>query len=497
MFGWLDDILGKIKTLSGSVDKYKEETVIQSLPSLTYVNRAKKLIEKNQLEEAEKILNKALNLAQQDALVYKYLGLVYERQGKTELSVENYQISADMNPQDKTIWQKLGFALINAGKFENAEKSFENANKIQGNNTDTFTGWGMSLMKQKRYEEAHEKFMQASKINKYNFSAVFLCAVMEIKLEMYDKAELKLTFLANVCPNESNTFEFARLRALKGDNDSAIHYALKSLDYNPNMLPAYILLGQLYGAKFDEENSLKYFKTAEEKDLINSSLYLEWSKVLEKFEKYDEAKCRLLKAYEISPDSIEVMAHLGLCCVARKEFDEAKPLLEKSLEIEPENLVVKQALGIVAYENDEIEKAMGFLRSTDEDAVNCYYMAKCYEKINNDEKVKDYYEAAIHINPKYISAFADYSKYLIRKSEFAEAQRKLRKALKAEDSNPLLLNLLFYVSYILVKENVCEYNVKEAVTIADKIININPELFEYPEQKAELEKLLQNNSERE
>ena len=190
------------------------------------------------------------------------------------------------------------------------------------------------------------------------------------------------------------------------------------------------------------------------------------------------------------------MAHLGLCCVARKEFDEAKPLLEKSLEIEPENLVVKQALGIVAYENDEIEKAMGFLRSTDEDAVNCYYMAKCYEKINNDEKVKDYYETAIHINPKYISAFADYSKYLIRKSEFAEAQRKLRKALKAEDSNTLLLNLLFYVSYILVKENVCEYNVKEAIAIADKIININPELFEYPEQKAELEKLLQNNSER-
>lgn len=103
--------------------------------------------------------------------------------------------------------------------------------------------------------------------------------------------------------------------------------------------------------------------------------------------------------------------------------------------------------------------------------------------MNNDEKVKDYYEAAILINPKYISAFADYSKYLLDRNEHAEAQRKLRKALKADDSNPLLLNLLFYVSYILVKENLCEYNVKEAITIADKIININPDLFEYPEQK--------------
>lgn len=497
MFGWLDDIIGKIKNLSGSIDKYKEETVIQSLPSLTYVNRAKKFIEKNQLQEAELILNKALNLAQKDALVYKYLGLVYEKQGKTELAVENYQASADIDSQDKTIWQKLGFALINAGKYENAEKSFENANKIQGNNTDTFTGWGMSLMKQKRYDEAREKFAEASKINKYNFSAVFLCAVMEMKLEMYDKAELKLTFLANVCPNESNTFEFARLRALKGDKESAIHYALKSLDYNPNLFPAYILLGQLYGDAYDEENALKYFKAAEDKELVNSDLYLEWSKVLEKFEKYDEAKCKLLKAFELSPENIEVMAHLGLCCVTRKEFDEAKPLLEKCLDAEPENLIVKQALGIVAYENNELEKAMSYLRSTDEDAINCYYMAKCYEKMNNDTKVKDYYEAAILINPKYISAFADYSRYLISKSEYAEAQRKLRKALKADDNNIVLLNLLFYASYILVKENVCEYNVKEAITIADKIINISPDLFEYPEQKAELSKLLQNNSERE
>ena len=90
-----------------------------------------------------------------------------------------------------------------------------------------------------------------------------------------------------------------------------------------------------------------------------------------------------------------------------------------------------------------------------------------------------------------------YKRQLLDRNEHAEAQRKLRKALKADDSNPLLLNLLFYVSYILVKENLCEYNVKEAITIADKIININPDLFEYPEQKAELEKLLQNNSERE
>lgn len=496
MSDWLKNIIDKVKSLNSSVDKFKAETVIQSLPSLTYVNRAKVLIEQNKYEEALDILLKALELPQKDALVYKYLGLVYERLGDFEKSVENYQTSADLNPQDRNIWQRLGFALISIGKYENAVKSFENSDKVQSNNSDTFTGWGMALMKQHKYAEAHEKFIEAAKHNKYNFSAVFLCAVMEIKLEMYDKAEMKLTFLANVCPNANNTFEFARLKYLKKDYDSAIHYANKSLDFNSNMLPSYILLGQLYALKFDSENSLKYFQTAEEKNLTNAALYLEWGKVLEKFEKYDEAKSKLLKALELDAENVEINSYLGLCCAARKELDEAKPLLEKALEKEHENKVVKQALGIIAYENDETYKALELLRADDEDAVNSYYLAKCYEKLNNDTKVKDYYENAILFNPKYIAAFTDYSRYLVSRNEFPEAQRKLRKALKADENNAALLNLMFYVSYILVKENLCEYNVKETLSIAEKIENIDRNLFEYPEQKAELTAILHNNSER-
>lgn len=496
MSDWLKNIIDKVKSLNSSVDKFKQETVIQSLPSYTYVNRAKLLIEQNKYDEALEILLKALELPQKDALVYKYLGTVYERLGEFEKSVENYQMSADLNPQDRHIWQRLGFSLISVGKFENAVKSFENANKIQPNNSDTYTGWGMALMKQKKYAQAHDKFIEAAKHNKYNFSAVFLCAVMEIKLEMYDKAEMKLTFLANVCPNANNTYEFARLKYLKNDYDSAIHYAQKSLDYNSKMLPSYILLGQLYAIKFDKEASLQCFAQAQEKELTNAALYLEWGKVLEKFEDFEGAKFKLLKALEYEPENLEILAYLGLCCASRQEIDEAQPILEKVLEKDPENKIVKQALGIISYEKDDIEKSIELLRADDEDSVNSYYLAKCYEKLKNDTKVKDYYENAILQNPKYIAAFTDYAKYLLSQNDYAEAQRKLRKAIKADENNLTLLNLMFYVSYILVKENLCEYNVKETLSFAKKIENINKDLFEYPEQKAELAAILQNSSER-
>lgn len=397
MFSWIKNIVENIKDLNSSIDDYKKDTIIQSLPSYTFVNRAKKLLENEKYDEAEKILLEALELPQEDSLVYKYLGAVYEKMGKHELAVENYQKSADLDPNDKNIWQRLGFSLMSVQKYEQAEKSFENSNKIMANNTDTYTGWGMALLKQKKYSEACEKFKKATAINKYNFSALFLCAISEIKLEMYDKAEMKLKFLSSVAPNESNTYEYARLKAIKNDFDNAIFYAKKSLDFNPQMLPAYILLGQIYAEKYDEKNSIQSFILAEQIRSDDEKLYLEWGKALLKFGQYSEAKEKFLKTNTESSD-------LALCYVLNKEYDKAQEILEK---IQEEDLTVKKALGILNYEHGEIESAIIQLRSDEEDALNCYYLAKCFEKLNNDTKTKDFYEAAIRINSNYIDAYTD------------------------------------------------------------------------------------------
>ena len=491
MFDGIKKILDKISNISKSVDTYKKDTIIQSLPTVTYVNRAKKYIEKGDFVMAEAVLTEAMFLPQKDSLVYKYLGLVYEKTGKFNLAVENYQTSADLNPNDKNIWQRLGFALMSQKEYEKAEKAFENANKIQSGNTDTFTGWGMALMKLKNFSEAREKFSQAMKVNKYNFSAVFLCAVMEIKLEMYDKAEEKLAFLSSVSPNESNTFEYARLKAIKNNIVDAIFYAKKSLEYNRNMLPAYILLGQLFTQNLDKEAAIGYFAEAEKRNLTTADMYLEWGKTLEKFEMHEEAKQKLIKAYEMDNNNLEIKSYLGLCYVSLKEFKDAEPLLQEVIKKEPENKVVNQALGIIAYEENDIEKAIQILRKDDEDFLNCYYLAKCYETKSDDTKIRDYYEASILHNNKHITTYINYINYLISQKDFQEAQRKLRKALKIDKSNIELLNLMFYTSYILVKDKVCEYNLKETLDISNKIESVSPDLFKYPEQKQELMGLLQ------
>ena len=495
---WFNNIIEEIKNLNSTVTEYKKETVIQSLPALAYVNRAKKKLQEGKLNAAKKILSKALELPQKDPLVYKYLGIVNDKLKDYTAAADAYQESANLNPHDKNVWQKLGFALVACNKYTEAAKSFENANKIVPGDTDTYTGWGMALMKSNKYSDAFEKFTEAIKASKYNFTAIFLAAVMNVKMKEYDKAEAKLSFLANICPNESNTYELASLKFIKCDYENAIYYGKKAVEYNSNMLPAYILLGKIYTALNNMDSASKAFQTAENKELISSNLYIEWAISQAKFGNLAEAKNKLFKALDADPENTEVMAYIGFYSVNEGNMDEAKKYIEKAMEKEPENIIVKQSLGIISFKEEDNDKAMILLKETldddRDDSINYYYLAKIYEKQNNHTKIKENYEMAISKNPKYIKAYIDYVKYFISENNFQEARRKLRKALKADEKNIDILNLLFLSEYMLVKDNGCEYNIKEALAIAKKIEEISPDLFEYTEKKEKLAEILNNKS---
>lgn len=474
-----------------SVDAYKKETDNQTIPSLASVNRAKKLIDKCRYLEAREILAEALEITQKDALVYKYLGICEERMGNYTSAIESYKNSANLNPQDKNIWYKLGMAQITVRNYEDAEKSFENANKVTPANTDVQTGWGMALMKQQKYTDALNKFINAIKINRYNFSAMLLAAIVEIRLGKYDDAQTKLEFLYGANPTEGCMYEYANLCYLKGNYEDSIRYAERSLELNSNMLPSYILLGKLYSYKFDYINSIKYFLQAEEKNLINSLLYTEWGSALVRLCRFEEGKDIFQKALVEDADSSDAQAGLALCFAETNDFENANNLISALEEKQFEHIFLIEAKGVCSFTFGNTEEAVSLFKKAltldSKSVYNYYRLAKCYEKIQNADMIKDSYEKLIKFNPDFFAGYFEYAKYLISLKDYKDAQRKLRKAEKLNPENSNVLNLLFYVSYILVKDNLCEYNVKEAIAIADRI-----QLFEYPELRAELEELLRN-----
>lgn len=494
MLDWFESVIEKIKSINAQLDNYKEDSVIQSLPSVAYVNRAKKAMDKGQYKDALEILKQAESLPQQDALVYKYQGIIYDKLFRFEDAVRVYKISANLSPNDKIIWKNLGFGLLNVKLYDEAEECFENADKITPGNSEVLMGWGMSLMKQEKVSDAREKFVLSSKFNRYNSNALFLAAVMEIKLKMYDEAENKLQFLANVAPNEANSYEFANLKFINKDYENAIFYAKKAVEFNQNMLPAYLLLGKIYRIFNDEELSLQNYSKAEELSLIAQSLYVEWAVSLIKFEKYEDAFDKINKAEELASETDETKVLKAFCWALSGKEDGNKEVLENALKENIFKALALRALGINACRHGDYKEGVhcfkSALKDDSADIINYYYIAKAYLHAGENSNAKQYFETSIKENPKHLKSYVDYAKFLLSAEDYADANRKLRKALKLDNRNVSVLNMLFYVNYILVKQNVCEYNIKETLEFEKQIKNIDENAFKYPDKSAELAEML-------
>lgn len=491
MFNRLKHLIDTIKNLSHSVDKYKQDSIVQSMPGVAYVNQAQKMFEKRQFDKAQEFLYKALEISNQDARAYKYLGKIAEAQYKFEQAVEFYEKSADINSQDKEIWLRLGMCLITTRRYEDAIKAFEQADTNTPMNTDVQTGWGMALMRLKKYAHAKDKFILASQINKYNFTAILLSAVMEVRLGQYDKAEEKLKFLIKVAPNESSLYEYANLKLIKSAYSDAKLYAQKTIEHNKQMLPAYYILGEVFSIEKDNTKTNETYQTALENGLDCENLRIEWGKSCVRLLDFEKAKENFEIALKYNTDSENANIGLALLYAYENNFTPLNSLKERY----SMNVYIQEAMGLEFAYNKDFESAVDmFKKAVKTDPLQTYnylHLARVYKELKNNTKTREFYEKFTNENPKYTQGLLEFSQWLIEIEDYADAKRKLQKLENLDKNNTDVLNLLFYSQYRLVKENLSEYNMKEAISVAQKIYTLGGE-FKYEPEKQDLETILKD-----
>ena len=490
MLNKLKNLYENVKNINNTVDDYTSDTIIQSLPTVAYVNKAKKLIEKKDYESAIEVLKSALDISDKDPLVYKYLGKISEINHNFRDAYTYYKSCAELNQNDKEIWLRLGMCYLYADVLDEALHAFEIADKLSPMNTDVQTGWGMVYMKQKKYALAKDKFNLAAQISKYNFSAILLSAVMEMRLEEYAIAEEKLGFLVKVAPNEGSLYEYSHLKLLQGKYDEAEKYAHSVLNLNKYMLPAYFILGEVYSIRKDYEKTIENFETAQNLGLKNANLYFEWGKALIRLFKFEQAEVKFNKVLEIDEKNQDAKIGLALLKSYKKDF----ALLDDLKNTNQNNVYIMEGIGLEFLANKDYENAIDMFRKAlikdRYQSYNYYNLVCAYRSLNNKYKIKEYFDKFTQNNPEYAQGYIDYADWLISISDFDEAQRKLKKAQKYEPDNVQLLNMLFLTYYTLVKNNICEYNIREAISIAQRALELGK--FDYIPQKQELEEILKD-----
>ena len=485
MFNWLRKISFKIKYLNKSIDKYKKDSIIQSLPTVAYLNQAKKLMDEMKYAQAEELLTKALDISTQDGYVYKYLGQICEYKRDYANAMLNYKKCARLEPSDKDIWRRLSFCQAQMNLLDDALFSIEKADKRTPNNSDIYYDWGMIYFRNNKYALARDKFMKSAQLNRFNFMALLLSAVMDKKLEDYQFAQDKLEFLVKVAPMDTTYYEYAHLKLIKSDFKEAEEFAKKSIELNPQMLPSYIILGEVYSTQRLTSEFEFVFEKALDNDLESSLLRYEWGKAYLRVFDWQKAKEQFIIALKLDENYLDAKIALALTYAYENDFE----MLHQPDIAADKNCFYLEALGLEKLQFNDGEGAIDLFKKSleidSEEIYNYYNLVKAYKKIGDNYKIKEYYEKFIQLAPGYFEGIFDYGKWLFEMREYEEAIRKFRRAKKIDRENVELLNLMFFSMYTIAIKGNCDYNIKEAIEIAKKIQSLGN--FNYPEELAELE----------
>lgn len=490
MFDYLKKILEQVREISQNVDDYKKLSPSGAMPAVAQVNQAVKLLKQKKKEEAEALLLEAEENYPGNESVVRTLGYFYETEKRFEKAAEYFQKALNLNPIKKDLFMRLGYAQLSARQNDEARRTFERGKNVFKSDADIITGYGMALYRLEKYEEARVEFVKAFAIDAHNLNALFLTATIDIMLGDLERAETRLSLLVKVAPNTAHLYEYAKLKNLKGDYDSALTFAKQALATNKNFLPVYLLLAEIHNARFEAEEALNWLQQAEDNELYAASLYMARANIYMFQENFEGALESYRKALEFEQCKTTDMKIL--ICEILLGINEDREETVNALTDGEEGETAYMLQGVWNYKAGNLSKAEEFFRKALQITLKLpivyYLLAKIYEAGGDNYKTEKYYNLAIEKNPYHIKAYKDFVEHYMRKGDFAEARFKLKKVLKTFPDNADFENLLFYSSFHLLNPQSSQYNVKELLKLAEKLEKNSTFLYA-DEKNALLEKI--------
>ena len=241
-------------------------------------------IKSDKLDEAETILNKAVELKNNDADLYFNLAYIYGKKNKIEKEIEYYKKSAELNKSLTESNTNLGLIYKKLNLFEDSEKYFKNALK-----TDTVN-------------YSPEMCLADLYIDKADYQSA------ENVLKSIDISTIKDNAVKSDFFNKSGVIKLKKKLFLEAFDDFK-----QAVKYNFWNVKVRINTGILFYEKGEYETSLSEFKSAADQDNMNFNVYNYMGLCQIKLGKYAEAIENFNKAASINP--LEPDAYYNLHCV--------------------------------------------------------------------------------------------------------------------------------------------------------------------------------------
>lgn len=146
----------KPKNQPVELEEDKEENIL--------IKEGQELLNKDQLEGAEKKFLSAIKIDPVSARAYHFLGMIYLRQKLYKGAIATLEKAVKLDPLNDVAFNNLGSAYLNIKNYEKAAESFEKSVSLNDKIAHRYLNLGIAYNHLKNYEKAAIALEAAAKI---------------------------------------------------------------------------------------------------------------------------------------------------------------------------------------------------------------------------------------------------------------------------------------------------------------------------------------------
>ncbi|WP_041177500.1 tetratricopeptide repeat protein [Brachyspira intermedia] len=306
-----------IKLVNRAIEEYNNDEDL-------YFNRGKLYSIINMYDEAIEDFNKAIKLNPNNEKAYFNRGITKVKLEKYEEAIEDFNKIIKLNPKNERGYFNIGFAKASLEKYEEAIKDFNEVIKLNTKNEEAYFFRGLAKVKLEKDKEAIEDFNKSIKLNSKNEEAYFNRGIAKTKLEIYEEAIKDFNEVIKLNPNNEKAY-LARgiAKSYLEEYEEAIKDFNEVIKLNPNNEKAYLARGIAKIESGKHEEVIEDFNKAIELNPNNENAYFNRGIAKAKLEKYEEAVVDFNKAIKLNKNNEKTYFSRGITKVKLEKYEEA------------------------------------------------------------------------------------------------------------------------------------------------------------------------------
>ncbi len=404
----------------------------------------------NELDQALKLLDEALQAAPQDAQLWSFKAELHKRRGELQDAEAAYSQAIDHRRRNELDRANRALVRIELKQFEHAEKDIQILKNTAPKLYLTHFADGYLKIAQGRFAEAKGPLEEALSLNdRYPFTLFYLGLVLLSQNEL-QQADQHLTRFNRMFPGSPQAHEMlAMVKFKQRDFQAARSLLLPVVLSQPEDVFALNLMANIEFASGNASEGLQY----------------------------------LQKVAELKPETTAAQARLGTGLLAAGHKEEGLKALEKALAADPKLTQPDLVLALTYIRDKDFQKARQAIdrlqAKLPDHPLPFNLEAMWYQAQGDEDRAKAALEQAWQLDPGHPTTGENLARLAFKRQQYTEVRRIYQEVLKAHPDNALAQLRLSEMDFREGKFKAMEERLTKLIQTQPELLQPRLELAKY------------------